>query len=273
MANVQPAWIGPGNRQLYSVFHRAVTPPESHRVGVVLVPALLHEQPRSRRLTMQIAEHLSLAGLDCLRFDFFGTGDSGGSGMEADFQSMQYDIAQAVDALHQRGTDQVAVLAMRGGTLPTARWLAQGGRAAALVLWEPILDGGAWLDELERADAQELRSPSRYPMRAGSPVATCANQLMGFDVSRRLRDNLAASEVDAASVWRQPTWVVLRKGVSSPKLKGARRLELPEETPQFGDSIRMDAAMFVSPRLKPVIEELGHALVHATNGGSMGATA
>ena len=210
MAVAQPGWIEHGDRQLYSVFHPSSGECGQTRVGVLFVPALLHEQPRSRRLATQIAEQLSQYGLACLRFDFHGTGDSSGSGMDVDFDSMRMDLDLAINELRGRGVDRIAVLAMRGGSLPAAEWLKRGGNADAMILWEPILDGAAWLDELEGANVRELASTARYPLRRGHAVEPCADALMGFDVSRRLLDGLAASEVSSAIVRHQPSWVVLR---------------------------------------------------------------
>ena len=72
----QPLWIGDAPRQLYAALHAAA----AARVGVLMAPPLLHEQPRSRRVLVEVASRLAALGLACLRFDYFGTGDSAGDG-------------------------------------------------------------------------------------------------------------------------------------------------------------------------------------------------
>src|SRR5690606_4926214 len=101
-----PQWIGNGVRRLYSALHLA--PGNAPGLGVVLVPPLLHEQFRSRRLVTEVAIRLAAAGISCLRFDFRGSGDSDGPGECMDLASMREDVGIAVDALRAAaGTDNV----------------------------------------------------------------------------------------------------------------------------------------------------------------------
>jgi alpha-beta hydrolase superfamily lysophospholipase len=92
--------------------HHATSPAS---IGVVLVPPLLHEHPRSRRFVAEVASQLAASGLPCLRFDFHGTGDSPGRGDEVDFASMAGDLEVATAALRSHhGVEQVVLLAWRG---------------------------------------------------------------------------------------------------------------------------------------------------------------
>lgn len=256
----EPRWLEDGTRRLYAALH--CPQGETSRTGVLLVPPLLHELPRSRRLCTQIAARLAAFGLPCLRFDFHGTGDSGGTGAESDFAAMRADLALAARSLRRDGDiDCLVVLALRGGALPLAAWLGAGGDADAVVLWEPIVDGAAWLDELVHEDAAELRSASRYPLRGGVPVERDEAQLMGFEVSPRFHRDIAAAQVDF-DAWpaRPALWGVLRTEVSLPSLPMQRVFRLPDDAPAFGGSTRMDDALFVSPRLRPVVDALAQAL-------------
>lgn len=256
----EPRWLENGTRRLYAALHRPQG--EASRTGVLLVPPLLHELPRSRRMCTQIAARLAAFGLPCLRFDFHGTGDSGGSGAESDFAAMRADLELAMRSLRRDGgVDAVVALALRGGALPLGSWLAAGGSADAVVLWEPIVDGAAWLDELVHEDIAELRSPDRYPLRRGVPVERDETQLMGFDVSARFRRDLSAAQV-AADAWPScpMLWGVLRADVSLPALPMPRVFRLPGDAPAFGGSTRMDDALFVSPSVRPVVDALAQAL-------------
>ncbi len=255
-----PHWIGADGRRLYAALHPAGGDPA--RCGLLLVPPLLHEQLRSRRMLAEIAVRMAASGIPCLRFDFLGSGDSEGGGARMDLASMREDIGIAAGALRAlAGVDRVAVLAFRGGALPLASWLAAGGDADPVVLWEPIVDGAAWLDELEDADARELRSADRYPLRRGVPVERCERQLMGFEVSPRLRRDLASMQADAAAWPRRPeAWGVLRPGVGLPSVRLQRAFELPEDAARIGDGTRMDGALFVSPGLQRVVDALASAL-------------
>jgi hypothetical protein len=255
-----PHWIGGDGRRLYAALHPARTPAPG--CGVLLVPPLLHEQLRSRRMLTQVAIRLADAGIPCLRFDFFGSGDSDGRGDHMDLASMREDIGVAAAALRaSTGVTGVAALAFRGGALALSSWLASGGQVERVVLWEPVVDGAGWIGELVDADAAELRSAARYPRRGGVPMEGSDRQLMGFEVSRQLRRDLAGVQARSDG-WRHrpPAWGVLRPGVQLPSLPLQRVFELPADAARMGDSTRMDGALFVSPGLQQVVDALATAL-------------
>lgn len=256
----EPHWLGDQDRQLYAALHRPVS--AKTRTGVLFVPPLLHEQPRSRRFMTEVASGLAALGLPCLRFDFFGTGDSNGTSEQLDFDSMSADIAIAARALRERaGVERIAMLAWRGASLALWRWFVGGGDASRLVFWEPLVDGAAWLAKLEQDDAGERGSPDRYPLLHVARAAASDNQLMGFAVSQRLRRDLTAARLANDGDIRQvPLWAILRPGEQAPSLRLARTFALPVDAPEFGSSTRMDATMFVTPRLQQVVDELGRAL-------------
>ena len=111
----EPFWLGPSSRRLYAALHRAAGEAST---GVVLVPPLLHELPRSRRFITEVASELAALGLPTLRFDFFGTGDSSGSGDALDFASMHIDLGLAVAALReQTRIARLVLLSWRGSAL------------------------------------------------------------------------------------------------------------------------------------------------------------
>lgn len=264
---IEPRWIGDETRRLYAALHPATG--ATTGFGLLVVPPLLHEQPRSRRLLTQLATRISAFGIACLRFDYFGSGDSGGGGQQMDLASMREDIGVAAAALRSApGVERIAVLAVRGGSLPLAAWLGNGGDADRVVLWEPIVDGAGWVAELEDADARELRSTDRYPLRRGIPVESSERQLMGFGVSPRLRGDLAGIQVSAGAWPHAPaTWGVLRPGVSLPSLPMQKVFELPADAARIGDSTRMDGALFVSPALQELVDALARDLSDAVARG------
>ncbi len=254
----EPHWLGDPTRYLYASLHRAAPP--GARLGVLLVPPLFHEQPRSRRLLAEVASTLAGIGLPSLRFEFFGTGDSSGDSEETDFTSMCADLDLATSALRAKaGVDQVAVLAWRGAALPLACWLGGGGGAAAVViLWEPIVDGAQWLKELERDDAAERAD--RF--RRGPPVVATERQLMGLAVSQTLLDDIANARLTGdEQLGGVRLWAVLRPATPPPALTFEHVFELPADSPTFGGRAQMDSGLFVTPRLKRVADELGRALL------------
>lgn len=261
----EPHWLGEPSRHLYASLHRAQGPAAT--LGVLFVPPMFHELTRSRRMLAEVASGFAAMGLPTLRFDYFGTGDSGGSGEQADFTSMCADIDLAARMLRAKtGVEEIALVAWRGGALPAARWIEEGGVPSVVVLWEPILDGGSWMQALRRADAAERRSRSRY-LYGVPPTDVDADdgQLMGVAASARLRHDIEVASFDPLrwqdrDVLRVPEcWAVQRAG--DPVPAGLRqRFEIPAGAPEFDGRARMDAGLFVTPPLKQVADAVGRAL-------------
>jgi hypothetical protein len=252
-------WLGHAGRPLYAALHEA---PGAPLAGVVLVPPLFHEMPRSRRFITEVAGELAAMGLPSLRFDFHGTGDSFGAGDELDFASMRRDLDLAVAGLRDAtGVVRVVLLAWRGSALIVQEWLDRGGVADLVVLWEPIIDGESWLRELLDGDVQERER--RPPPRQGVPRATdpADGQLMGFPASTRLRADLARSRMDASRQKHQaPMWLVVRCDSGELPLDIARVLTLPASAPTFDLGAAMDATFFLTPQVRDLVSELGQAV-------------
>lgn len=260
IGDFDPLWLDPQGRCLYAALHRVE--PARAAVGVVLVPPLLHEQPTSRRFLTEVAAGLAAQGLPSLRFDFLGTGDSSGSGDELDFSSMSIDMDLAVNTLAaQTGAERVVLLAWRGAALAVGKWLQEGGRADLVVLWEPITDGFAWLDELQRMDASQRAERPRTPRGVSGISDPSDGQLMGFPVSPRLRADLVQARL-AGNTLRDlaPVWVVVRTGSADMPMDITRRLSLPVGAPGFGGRAAMDKTFFLTPPIRNFVDELGDIL-------------
>jgi hypothetical protein len=260
MGGWEPFWIGPASRRMYGAFHGATGPAT---VGVVLVPPLLHEQPCSRRFLTEVAGELAALGLPCLRFDFHGTGDSGGVDADVDFDSMRQDLDLATDALRERaGVRRLALLAWRASALPLRAWLQQGGWADLVVLWEPVADGDHLLRTLVAADSGERRSRPR-PRPGVVPLDDPDDgQLMGVPVSPRLRAELAQARLSASGegARQPPCWAVVRADAPALPFEVARALQLPAAAPAFVATASMDSTFFLTPPVREFVGRLGQAL-------------
>lgn len=255
----EPLWLGPPSHRLYAALHAAAGAPAT---GVVLVPPLLHELPRSRRFITEVASELASLGLPALRFDFHGTGDSGGTGEDLDFASMHRDLELAAAALRERARiERLVLVAWRGGALALRGWLERGGSADLVLLWEPIVDGSAWVQELVEGDARERAL--RPPPRAGVPRTTDPSdgQLMGFPVPSRLRADLGRARLDDGMHRDDvPVWAIVRSDLADLPADIARILPLPATAPSFNVGAAMDATFFLTPPVRELVGKLGQAV-------------
>ncbi|HEY5756943.1 MAG TPA: alpha/beta hydrolase [Steroidobacter sp.] len=116
----------------------------------------------SHRVFVSCARALAARGHAVLRFDYFGAGDSSGMSADASLDSHRADLQAALGALEQRvpAIEQIGLIGLRlGGTF--AALLAESNaqqpisarlRGAPLVLWDPVLDGDAYFQELLRSN-------------------------------------------------------------------------------------------------------------------------
>lgn len=256
----EPFWLDAGSRCLYAALHRPGILGGS--VGVVLVPPLLHEQPRSRRFLTEVAIRLAGQGLHCLRFDFFGTGDSSGAGADLDFASMRMDLDSAVATLGERTcVERVVLLVWRGAALSVCEWIQRGGHADMVVLWEPIIDGSSWLLELESTDASERAERPGYRPGVACTTDTSDGQLMGFPASPRLRQDLARARLAGDSLRSAaPVWAIVRAEGTELPVGVTRIVRMPEGAPTFTGGAAMDSTFFLTPAVRRMVDELGKDL-------------
>jgi uncharacterized protein len=108
------------------------------------------EASRAHRSFRVLATQLERAGYAGLRFDYSGTGDSLGDGAAATVDAWLDDIATAAERLREvTGAARVAVVGLRFGAALAALASARGElRLRHLLLWDPVVAGSAYLDDL-----------------------------------------------------------------------------------------------------------------------------
>ncbi len=148
---MNPFYFGTPNRRLFGVQIAARSGGRRGAVrAVLLCPPWGQEYLRAHRSMRRLAELLAAAGCEALRFDYYGTGDSAGDMPDATVPGWELDIEAAIDELKDAsGARKVGIVGLRlGGTL-AARVAARRARdIAALVLWDPVISGAEYLDEL-----------------------------------------------------------------------------------------------------------------------------
>lgn len=266
IGNFSTFWIDGRHGPLYAALHMPETAVDENALGLLFVPPLMHEQPRSRRFITEAASEFSLLGMPVLRFDFFGSGDSSGEDSETDLSTMRDDVTCAVMALCEKaGVRRVALVAWRAGAFPAWSWLSEGGNAQLLLLWEPELHGSQWIDELEALDMCERVSPTRYTGRRPMDASANDGQLMGYSASPSFRSEVATIDIPGSDRYPKfPVWVVGRDDDAIAILSQARMFKVPDDAPQFSGSALMDLSLFMTPRMERLTREIGLALSEST---------
>jgi pimeloyl-ACP methyl ester carboxylesterase len=139
---------------------------------------IAHEYINCHRALRQLATRLCDAGFPVLRFDYYGCGDSSGSSDEGGIPQWQEDTLTAVSEVRRRtGLAQVCLLGLRlGGTLAMMA-AGEQGDLASMILWDPVVSGKSYLEELQCQQKEALRF--RHKPNSGWK-STSAIEVFGF---------------------------------------------------------------------------------------------
>jgi pimeloyl-ACP methyl ester carboxylesterase len=125
------------------------------RGGVVLAPTIGREAYPTRRALRLLAQALASHGFITLRFDYPGTGDSGGNFTDPERDRAWTDsVAEAVALLRSFGLNSVSGVGVRlGATLLGEAAATKSLGLTSLVLWDPYESGRSYLRELSALES------------------------------------------------------------------------------------------------------------------------
>lgn len=175
-----PVHFGRSERLLFGIY----TPAEEPRArrGVVICNPWGMEALRAHRALRHLGVLLSQHGVDVLRFDYSGTGDSFGDLASTRLGDWVEDTEHAIDELLAlSGNRQVGIAGLRLGSWVAATAAARRpGQVDRVLLWEPIVTGAEHVTELSNGT-----SPNR---KADHGTA-------GFPIPAQFRDDLSRTSI------------------------------------------------------------------------------
>lgn len=131
------------------------------RAGVVICAPHGREYVRAHYALRLLAEKLADDGLCALRIDYDGTGDSAGGEEDPDrVASWQASVSEALEFVRRCGVRSVGLIGMRLGATLAAFAAADTDDLGALVLWDPVLSGRAYVTEQRAMSALSFDAPS-----------------------------------------------------------------------------------------------------------------
>ncbi|MEQ1794012.1 MAG: alpha/beta hydrolase [Nitrospira sp.] len=141
-----------GAYRLFGVLHEPAAAPSGW--GWVFCHPFAEEKLWAQRVYVSFARMLAARGARVLRFDAMGNGDSQGEFSDSSVDTMLSDIGCAIKMLERSsGTAlSVGLLGLRFGATLAALAAEQYSTVGKLVLWEPIVDGGKYMQELLRVN-------------------------------------------------------------------------------------------------------------------------
>jgi pimeloyl-ACP methyl ester carboxylesterase len=162
-----------------------------------------------------------------LRFDYFGTGDSAGDLTEASVAMWEDDIRTALDeVIAMSGAARVGLVGLRfGAVLANRVAMTNSVQVDQLVLWDPILNGAAYVDELFyncEQDPEPFRELRTRPRGSGG-----GHEVQGFPLTDAMASEIRAMRLDAVSPSLESRCQVLISGPERDEVEVRRRLVPP----------------------------------------------
>jgi alpha-beta hydrolase superfamily lysophospholipase len=193
----EPLYFG-SSGELFGVYQ----PPERGRPranAVVLCYPSGHEYQRVHRAFRNLAVSLARLGFPVLRFDYFGTGDSAGEASDATLIRWRADLSAAIDEVKRRsGARKVSLAGMRlGGTLACLESPTRSD-LDVVVLWEPILRGSFYLQQLRGVERAWMSDVSRRSSNGGSDP----NRHLAGTITAKMESEIAAVDLTTAPLPR-----------------------------------------------------------------------
>lgn len=184
---IVPFYFGAADRLLFACYHEPALE-RRRKCAVVVCQPIGHEYINSHRALRQLASRLCYAGFPVLRFDYYGCGDSSGSAEEGRITQWLEDISTAISELRRRtGATEVCLVGLRVGGALAMIAAAERNHLESLVLWDPVVSGKSYLDDLFRLQKEMLRFRPK-PGRAQKPLDYV--DVLGFPLSHFLQTEL-----------------------------------------------------------------------------------
>lgn len=160
----------------------------------------------SHRVFVSFARLLAARGFPVLRFDYQGAGDSSGDASDTTLSSYIEDVGRAagVFAARRPSLKRIGIIGLRLGATIAALALERSDekrfRDAPLILWDPILDGDKYFQELLRVNlgtqlavygaVRDTRETLQARIRTGGRV-----NVDGYEIGGRLFESCAKRDL------------------------------------------------------------------------------
>lgn len=238
----QPTLFGPSGRELFGVLHPASGAP-GWLSAVLLCSAFGQEAILAHRTFKVLADRLARKGHATLRFDYYGTGDSDGDDADVVMSGLCADI-EAADSFLRASAPDRPLTWLGLGLGASAAWRAAASATRPpdrLFLWDPILEGRDYLDELRRRHLKYLGDAFKWTRSLSDAAAAEAIEVIGFTISERFGAEISA--MTSGTFPRLPPTVEVTvvtapgKHPRNPAMEGARLVELDHGMDWMADEV------------------------------------
>lgn len=202
MIDIEPLYFGTSEARLFGCYH-APQPGAKRQCGAVFCYPMGHEYIQFHRACRRLAELLARAGFPVLRFDFYGCGDSAGNCEDGRIEHWLEDIAAAIGELRNHSPGHaVCLIGLRLGASLAATAGARRLDLDGMVLWDPVVSGKLYVEELKSVHREMLSRAHIQPTQSQK-----TGEAAGFVLSDDMIADLSA--LDLLSIRHKPANNVL----------------------------------------------------------------
>jgi alpha/beta superfamily hydrolase len=185
---MQPFYFGQPEKSLFGIYH----PPSGDRArncGIVICHPMGREYILGYRALRQLAYQLARAGFAVLRFDYYGCGDSAGEGHEGSLTQWVGDTEMAIEEVKSRGAlSKICLIGARIGAVVALQLGSKRSDIEAVVLWDPVVNGKDYLDDLIAQHQEWLNDRPRSTLPPNPRKEML--EVLGFPIGPALEENL-----------------------------------------------------------------------------------
>jgi len=263
---MHPFYFGDSARPLYGVYN----PPRSSALsdaGVLLCYPLAQEYMRSHWVFRQLASQLAKTGVHCMRFDYYGSGDSAGDCVDGGMAQWHSDIDTAlIELKDMAGVNKVSLVGLRFGASIAATAPVQAHKVRNLVLWNPVVSGASYLENLRKLDHAKSKTHKHYRNAWSQNAKGKPTELYGFSFSDRMLEDIQAldllnqKEFSAAEIFlfvseERQEYAELKEHLQSLGL--LRGYQVLPDGGDWEDMVAADKALINSNIVRAIADELG----------------
>lgn len=163
-------YFGTDDQPMLGWLHLPPTGIVSSKVIILCQPLALDYMSAYRSMRY-LADYFASAGFLCMRFDYYGTGDSGGfTEQDKTIEFAEYSVEEAIKWLGlSYGFKSFSLVGFRFGASIAAK-VSEHTKLEQLVLWSPIDNGKRYLREIKALQATSQVSSSFHQLEAAGMV-------------------------------------------------------------------------------------------------------
>lgn len=225
--------FGGPRREMVGMLQRPDLPAEDG-AALLLCKPFGQEAVRTNQMFQALANRLCREGCTVLRFDYHGSGDSPGEGADQTLEQWTGDTLLAWRELESCAAGAPVHLfgIGLGATLAARAALRATRPPGQVLLWEPVLEGRAYLSALleahRREVAREMQAPWERLRREGRvQEPTLPGSVIGFEMGAAMVREIESLDVQPMQALLS-RGLPLRCGVQPAQARALRAADLPE---------------------------------------------